>query len=103
MNNKSNRIFFPVLKILSGRFIIFYYAVIITPLFYAVIIITPLFFLRRNFSVNNKIAVSSSPLTGFQASKRGGVVKVEFIPNSAGDRVTLTGDCITTIESQLLV
>lgn len=52
---------------------------------------------------SSKIAVSSAPLTGFQASKRGGVVKVEFIPNAAGDRVTLTGDCITTIESQLLV
>ena len=42
-------------------------------------------------------------LHGFQASQRGGLVIVELKAGEAGDRVTLTGPCITTIESKLLV
>lgn len=42
-----------------------------------------------------------SSLTGYQASVRGGVVQVKM--NDDGERVHLSGFCITVIKSKILV
>ena len=44
--------------------------------------------------------LGSDTLTGYQCSRRGGFVKVHLTPE---DRVILSGDCATVIESTLLV
>ena len=44
--------------------------------------------------------LGSGALTGYQASRRGGFVKMRLTPEG---RVILSGDCVTVIESTLLV
>mmetsp|Transcript_564 Transcript_564/g.955 ORF Transcript_564/g.955 Transcript_564/m.955 type:complete len:301 (-) Transcript_564:95-997(-) len=47
--------------------------------------------------------VQPPALTGFQASHRGGVVTVQLVRRDDGDRVMLSGPCVTTLTSRLCV